>query len=192
MPAQLGDKAATGLQGALDAGDHRLGVAHPVQSRVREHCVEFGGEGQLLPVHQPRVEAARLGGGDQFGRGIDRDDFRAGRRDLLRQHAVTAAEVEDALAGPRIEQLDDRHAEHRHEGAGLGIALGLPALTGDRRHVQTFAVSAWRRNADKVVRVVIISGSIRNSMTAGRPAATASSKAGANSSVRATLAPNPP
>ena len=42
------------------------------------------------------------------------------------------------------------------------------------------------------VRVVIISGSMRNSMTAPRRALSAISKAGENSSVRVTTAPNAP
>ena len=142
VSAHLGDKPPARLQRPFDAGDDSLGVAHPMQGGVREHRVELGGKGQLLPVHQPRVEAARRGGGDQIGRRIDRDHRGAGRRDPLRQHTVTAAEIEDPLAGPRIEQLDDRHAEHRHKAAGLGIALRLPALLSDPRHVQAFAVSA--------------------------------------------------
>ncbi|TMJ60687.1 MAG: hypothetical protein E6G81_05910 [Alphaproteobacteria bacterium] len=65
-----------------------------------------------------------------------------GGRDFPRQRTVAAAEIEDTLAGPWVEQLDDRHAEHRHECAGLGIAFGFPALPSDARHRHAFAVSA--------------------------------------------------
>jgi hypothetical protein len=128
VPAHLGDKAAARLQRPRDAGEHRFLRMHPVQRGVREHRVELALEGEALARHDPRVEPLRLGRGDHVGRGIDRDDCGAGGGELRGQHAVAAAEIENALAGLGREQLDDRRAKGRHKMRGLGITLRRPML----------------------------------------------------------------
>ncbi len=164
-----------------------------MQCRVREYRVELAVEGKALPGHDPGVDALRPRRGDHVGRGVDRHHFGARSDDLFGQHPVAAAEVEDALARLRVEQFEHRRSERRHEMRRLGIAPGLPILPRcDLHHQEALAASAWRRIAARVVRVVIISGSIRNSMIAARREASAVSKAGANSSVRATVAPKAP
>src|SRR5437588_11858472 len=160
--------------------------------RDREHGYDLALERDALTRDHPCVEATCLRCRHHVRRRIDRDDCGADRPDLLGQHPVATAQIEDALARLRIEQLDHGRAKCRHKMSRRGITLGRPMLLRQFRHSQPFAVSAWWRKADRVVRVVIISGSMRNSITAGRPDATASSNAGANSSVRATTPPNPP
>src|SRR5690606_34546664 len=48
--------------------------------------------------------------------------------ELLREHAVAAAEVEDALARTRPEQLDHRRTEIRYEACVARVALRVPGL----------------------------------------------------------------
>ncbi len=197
MAAHLGDEAAARLQRPAYPGEHRLLIAHPMERGVREHGIEFAAEGQLLAVHDPGIDPARPGRSDHVRSGIDCDHRGAGRDDLLGQDAVAAAQIEDVLTSGWREQFEDGSAEGRHEMRGLGITLGRPALPRDVRHHQTSMPCTWRASAsrrisDRVVRVVIISGSISSSMIAGPLPAAASSKAGANSSVLETEAPKAP
>jgi hypothetical protein len=128
VPTHLGDKAPARLERAGDTGEHRLLRAHPVQRRVGEHRVELALESEALTRHDPRVEALRLGGGDHVGRSVDRDDDSPAGGDLRGQHAVAAAEIEDALARLGVEQLDHRRAESWHEMRGRGVTLRRPML----------------------------------------------------------------
>jgi hypothetical protein len=57
----------------------------------------------------------------------------AARCDLLRQHAIAAAEVEDALALPRREQIEHRAGKIGDETPFHGVIVGLPALHRLRR-----------------------------------------------------------
>ena len=197
MAAHLGDKAAARLQRPAHAGEHRLLIAHPMERGVREYGIEFAAEGELLAVHDPGIDPAGPCRGDHVRPGIDGDHHGAGCDDLFGQYAVAAAEIEDVLTWGWREQFEDGGAEGRDEMRGLGVTLGRPALPRDFRHRQTSIPCTWRASAsrrisDRVVRVVIISGSILSSMIAASLQAAASSKAGANSSVLETEAPKTP
>src|SRR5579864_5374217 len=54
VAAHLGDEPATRLQRPAHAGQHRLGRAHPMQRRIREHGIELVLESEALPRHDPR------------------------------------------------------------------------------------------------------------------------------------------
>src|SRR5215470_10137860 len=51
VAAELGHEAAAGAERAIDAGDHKLGLAHPMQRGIGEHSVELGDEVQRMAVH---------------------------------------------------------------------------------------------------------------------------------------------
>ena len=85
-------------------------------------------------------------------------------------------------------------AERRDEMRRRGIALG-PTNSAALDLAPSAGLPPLRPDGaapTRVVRVVMISGSILSSMIAARRAASAASKAGANSSVRATAAPKAP
>jgi hypothetical protein len=85
----------------VDAGDHKLGPAHPVERSVGEDCIELIGEGKRMAVDLLHLEALGGGGGKQLLAQIDPQHIGAIGGDRFRQHAVAAAEVENALALPR-------------------------------------------------------------------------------------------
>jgi hypothetical protein len=80
-----------------------------------------------LTGQHTRIEPARLGGGNHIGRRIDRDNIGAGGSDLLGQHAIATAEIEDTLARPG-RQHDDRRAIGRHEMRRRRVTLRRPLL----------------------------------------------------------------
>jgi hypothetical protein len=88
----------TGLSGAPDSGEEGLARAHPMQGGVRERRVELALKTQILSRHQPRIEAARSGSGDNVRGRVDADDDRTRRNDLFGRYPVAAAEIENALA----------------------------------------------------------------------------------------------
>src|SRR6516164_1279866 len=168
-----------------------------MKRRVREHRIELAVEGQVLTGHHPGVETARPRRGDHVGGSVDCHDGGARRDDFFGQHSVAASEIEDTLAWRCGQRLKYRRAESGDKMSRFGVTLRRPVLPRDFRHLYTSARWAWRASAcrrisDRVVRVVIISGSILSSMIAGPLRAAASSKAGANSSVLVMLAPKTP
>ena len=168
-----------------------------MERSVREHRVELAVKSEILSRHDAGVDAAGSGRGDHVGCGIDGYDFSSRCDDLFGQHAIAAAEIENPLSSAWGQELEHRCAELGHEMRRLGIASSRPVLLGNFRHPHASArwdcrASACRRISDNVERVVIISGSILSSMIAARLPETASSKAGANSSVLATEAPKTP
>src|SRR5213079_2831670 len=94
--AEFAHEAAAGSERAPHAGDDPIGLRHPVHGRVAEHGVELAVEGELLPVRDARVEATPAGGLDLRRARIDADHRAAARNERLREHAVAAAEVENA------------------------------------------------------------------------------------------------
>jgi len=69
---------------------------------------------------------------------IDADDVATDVRELYRERAVAASEVEDSLAGVRREQFDHRRTEVGHEAGVARVCVGVPALNGGR-HVLNYS-----------------------------------------------------
>ena len=90
-----------------------------MQDGVAEDRGEFVFEWQGFRARDARVEVARDGARDLFGAGIDGDDAAAGGDEFLGERAVTAAEIENPLAGFRREQLDDARPEIGNEARGF-------------------------------------------------------------------------
>src|SRR5206468_11470304 len=83
-----------------------------------------------LGVAAPRVEAARPGGADLLRAAVDGDDAAAAGDELLREDAVAAAQIEDALARLRGEQGEHAGAEVGDEPRVPGIGVRIPVLCG--------------------------------------------------------------
>ena len=64
------------------------------------------------------------------GGAIDADDLAAEGDELFGEDAVAAAEVEDALAGLRGEEFDDRCAKVGDEAGMAVVEVGVPGLGG--------------------------------------------------------------
>ena len=132
VPTELAHETSAPLQCAGDAGDGGAGIPDPVQDGVREHRVELGLEGERGGVHQAGVDAAVAGRRDHCLRMVDANHLAAGVDDVTGQRAITATEVQDALAGPRREKREHGASQHRHEARVGLIILGVPGLL--RRH----------------------------------------------------------
>jgi len=82
----------------------------------------------VLAVHDPNVETTRARRRDLFGAGIDTGHEAAKRGKLLRQRAVAAAEIEDALAGLRSKELHERLPKLRYKPRICSVSLRVPGL----------------------------------------------------------------
>jgi hypothetical protein len=94
----------------MDACEDAVRLAHPVQRRVAEHRIELVVERERLTVPDPRIDPARAGGCDEGRTAVDPDDATAGGSELGRQDAVATTQIEDPLAGPWVQEVDDRGA----------------------------------------------------------------------------------
>ena len=104
-----------------------------MQGGVAEDGVELLAERQPSGVDNPRVEMAIARRRDLSGARIDRNQTTTRALDELRQPAVAAAEIEDALARLGIENPDDLAAVVRDEAAVPFILLRIPLLGHGRR-----------------------------------------------------------
>lgn len=99
-----------------------------MQHGVGEDGVEFSGEIQFRGAEDPGVQSTGAGRFDLFGAGVDGDDVAADVAEANREGAVAAAEIENALAGLRVEELEDGRAELGDESRVAGVLLGVPLL----------------------------------------------------------------
>ena len=133
MTAKFAGEAAAWAKRLVDAGDHELGPAHPMQRRVGEDRVELALEGKRMAVHFLHLEALGGSGCEQLLAQIGAKHVGAARGDLFSQHAVAAAKVEDALAFPRRQQIERRTGKLGDETALVGVVFRRPALHRLRR-----------------------------------------------------------
>jgi len=103
-----------------------------VQRRIGKGRVKLAREGKPRAVGNARVESSPLRRRDHLRGGIDAHHDRARGGNFLAQHAVTASEVQDALAGKRLEQIEHGLPERWNEVRVLRITVRLPALRGRR------------------------------------------------------------
>lgn len=134
--ATFGDEAPARLQRAMHAGEDGGGIGHPVQRGVREDGVELGAEREALAVHHLGVEALRPGRRDHRGVGIGAEHRRASLDQHLRQHAVAAAEIEDAFARPWREQIQHGSPKRRHERRVGGVFGRIEVMLPRHRALQ--------------------------------------------------------
>ena len=148
--AKLADEASPGHERAPDTGDDGVGVEHPVERGVAEHRVELGVEGEPLPITHPGVETALARRSHLRCAAVDADDAAAARDELLGERPVAAAEVEDAFARYRRQELEHRRAQLRHEAGGARVAFRIPVLGyGRASSTMLKGVSVARRKRRK-------------------------------------------
>ena len=66
VTAEFADEAAARAKRTMDAGDHELGPAHPVERRIGEDRVELILEGKRMAVDLLHLEALGGGSGKQL------------------------------------------------------------------------------------------------------------------------------
>lgn len=117
----------------MDARDHELWPAHPMQRRIGEDRVELSLEGKRMAVDLLHLEALGGSGGEQLLAQIGAKHVGSASGDLLGENAVAAAKVENALALPRRQQIEHRTGKVGDETAFAGVILSRPALHWFRR-----------------------------------------------------------
>jgi len=109
VTAHFSDEATFWLERAAYTLNHRIGIAfHPVQGGIGEDSIEFCLEIELIGINNPRVNISSLGCSDHIGGGIHSNDVSAFGNYFFCERAITAAEIEDALARLWIQQVEDR------------------------------------------------------------------------------------
>ena len=111
IAATFCDEASARFQRAVDGGDHRVGALDPVQHRVAEDGIELRLERQRFAAHHVRVESKLSRGLNLRSARIHGDDFTPQIDQLFREHAVSATQVQNALAGLRRQQLQDGRSQ---------------------------------------------------------------------------------
>ena len=131
MTTHLACETAAGLERARHSRDNRVGIVlHPMQRRIGKDRVELAREIEPRAVGHARDKAALLRCRDHVRRGIDAHHRGTGGDNFFRQHTVPASEVENMLAGLRLEQIEHGLSECGNEMSVLCVAFGLPALRG--------------------------------------------------------------
>ncbi len=115
-----------------------------MQRRIAEDGVELVRETEFRAIHYGRDEAALLRRIDLRGARVDPDDVATHLHQRRRQRTVTAAEIEDSLAGLRSQKLQDGHSKLGDEASVFRIALRVPRLR-DRHWGGSFLRKRSRR-----------------------------------------------
>src|SRR4051812_42376692 len=126
MAAEFGDETSTRLECTMYSGNDLGRIAHPVQCRITEYGVEFVVEIESFPVHHTRIQAEFPCGVDLRCACVDADDLASHRRELRGKHAVAAAQVQDALASARREQINHGCAKFGDEAGVTSVAFRVP------------------------------------------------------------------
>ena len=109
VPAHFADEPPARLQSPPDAGDDLGRSQHPLRSAASgKHRIELGIERERVTGHHPRVKAEGARGRHLLGTAVDPDDVDAKIDQLPGQRAVAAAEIKNALACTRCQQLHHR------------------------------------------------------------------------------------
>ena len=90
--------------------------------------MELRFERERLGVAHMCIQATGAGGVDHARAAIDADHLTARFGQLLGQRAIAAAEIENAFAGIRREQIEQRGAEVGDEAGVEGVGIGVPEV----------------------------------------------------------------
>ncbi len=137
LAAHFPGEAAAGLERSEYPCRDRFLVEHPVQCRIGENGVELGVEMHVRGIDGQRIQALRAGCADHVEAVVDPGHLGPALGDFLRQHPVAAADVEDPLAGLRVEQIERRHSQLGHERTDPGIIRRIPAAGRGGRLAQS-------------------------------------------------------
>ncbi len=172
MPPALGDEAPARPERPPHARDHDVGALHPVERGVAEHGVELALEGEVLAVHDVRVDSERLRRVDLRRARVDAHHRAPERRELRAERTVAAAEIQDALAWLRGKQLHHRRPELGHEARVARVAVGVPGLArghGVRCPLEPGAVrrSCSRSSTRRILPLTVFGRPATNSIARG-------------------------
>ena len=131
VTAELADEAAARAKRAVDAGDHELGPAHPVERRIGEHRVELILEGKRMAVDLLHLEALGGGSGEQLLAQIGAKHIGAAARRSLRV-STPSPQPRSRMRSPfaRRQQVEHGTGKLRDETAFHGIVVGRQRCTG--------------------------------------------------------------
>src|SRR4029434_4433068 len=101
-------------------------MLHPMQRSIGKDSVEWFAEGEALPVHHDDIQASFTVRPKVREASIDANDTASCCCDFFREHAVTAAEIQDHFARLRIKELQERCTEISNKARGFGVAVGIP------------------------------------------------------------------
>jgi hypothetical protein len=108
-----------------------------VKRRVGESGVELAIEAHVRHVEKLCINALLTRRRDHLRRIVDADHFGAAVDDLQRQRPFAAADIQDPLACPGVEQVERRCAKLADEAADLCVIGRNPAARRDRDGVQS-------------------------------------------------------
>jgi hypothetical protein len=104
VAAQLAHEPSSGHQGAKCARDRRVWIVlYPVQRGIGKDGVKFVLEGERSRVHHFRIQTAPSSGGDHVRGTVDAHHVRTQRYQFFRENSISATQIEDALASPRVQ-----------------------------------------------------------------------------------------
>jgi hypothetical protein len=146
VTAEFADESSVRSQRTVDTVEDRCQIRDPVEDRVREHRVELAGKRERLRIDQTHIEAAGPRRRQQVGRGVNPDHDAALRRELFGQHAVATPKVENAFAGLRLQQVENRPSQIGHKSCVRRVVGGVPLLSGHIAHDQVLCVILSNRN----------------------------------------------
>jgi DNA-binding transcriptional LysR family regulator len=146
VTAEFADESSVRSQRAVDTVEYRCQIRDPVKDRVREHRVERANKRERLRIDQTHIEAAGPRRRQQAGRGVNPDHDAAPRRKVFGQRAVATPEVENAFAGLRLQQVDNRLSQIGHKSCVRRVVGGVPLLGGHIAHDQVSFVILSNRN----------------------------------------------
>jgi hypothetical protein len=99
MPAKFPDKSSAGLQSTKRTGHACFWMGFdPVQCGIRENGVELVIKRKRGRIGNSGIQPEGLGGGNHFRRVIHGGNDCARIDKFLREHAVTASDVQNAFA----------------------------------------------------------------------------------------------
>jgi hypothetical protein len=105
-------------------------VLDPVQDGIGEGRIELVLKHERTGVRYSSIKAALTSSSDHVRRIVDANHLCTQRNQFFRQHPVTTTQIEDALAGLGLKQIEDRLPESGHEMSIIGIGIRIPLLGG--------------------------------------------------------------
>ena len=127
MTAHLTDKPPAGFEGANATRDGASGSSLIQCSTALEKTASNSfSKVSRSGVHDPRIQTAPPRGCDHVRSTVDAHHFRPQRDQFFGKHAVSATQVEDALATPRLEQV--QHRLHPARSTKCALAAYSAAL----------------------------------------------------------------
>src|ERR1700676_4755346 len=129
MAAQLAHESSSSLESTESTSNRGVRIVlDPMQDGIGKDCIEFVVKDQRTGVRYSGIKAALTSGSDHVRRIVDANHQHPQRNQFFRQYAVAATQIEDALSGLGVEQVQHGLTERRHEMSIIGIGGRAPLL----------------------------------------------------------------